>query len=39
VVRVFSETPINRIFQPVEATLEDVYFHRLSRREKPVATA
>jgi len=39
VVRVFSETPINQIFQPTEATLEDVYFHRLARREKPVATA
>jgi ABC-2 type transport system ATP-binding protein len=39
VVRVFSETPINGQFQPAEATLEDVYFHRLARREKPVTTA
>ncbi|UOR04568.1 ABC transporter ATP-binding protein [Hymenobacter aerilatus] len=33
VVRVFSETPINGEFTPVEATLEDVYFHRLARKE------
>ncbi|RZK35121.1 MAG: ABC transporter ATP-binding protein [Hymenobacter sp.] len=33
VVRVFSEAPINGQFQPAEATLEDVYFHRLARRE------
>lgn len=39
VVRVFSETPINHVFEPVEATLEDVYFHRLARREKRVVTA
>ena len=32
VVRVFSEQPINGQFQPTEATLEDVYFHRLARR-------
>jgi len=34
IVRVFSEVPINGQFQPAEATLEDVYFHRLARREK-----
>ena len=34
IVRVFSEVPINGQFQPVEATLEDVYFHRLARREQ-----
>ena len=39
VVRVFSDTPINGQFQPAEATLEDVYFYRLARREKPVVTA
>ncbi|WP_223650428.1 ABC transporter ATP-binding protein [Hymenobacter psoromatis] len=33
VVRVFSDAPINGQFQPTEATLEDVYFHRLARRE------
>jgi ABC-type multidrug transport system ATPase subunit len=33
IVRVFSEVPINGAFQPAEATLEDVYFHRLARRE------
>jgi ABC-type multidrug transport system ATPase subunit len=33
IVRVFSEEPINGQFQPAEATLEDVYFHRLARRE------
>ncbi|WP_310396022.1 ABC transporter ATP-binding protein [Hymenobacter sp.] len=33
IVRVFSEQPINGQFQPAEATLEDVYFHRLARRE------
>jgi len=38
-VRVFSDTPINGQFQPAEATLEDVYFYRLARREKPVVTA
>ena len=32
VVRVFSDQPINGQFQPTEATLEDVYFHRLARR-------
>lgn len=37
VVRVFSDAPINGQFQPAEATLEDVYFHRLARREKLVA--
>ena len=37
VVRVFSETPINHVFHPVEATLEDVYFYRLGRREKVTA--
>ncbi len=36
VVRVFSDTPINGQFQPAEATLEDVYFHRLARRDKSV---
>ena len=34
VVRVFSDVPINGQFQPTEATLEDVYFHRLARREE-----
>jgi ABC-2 type transport system ATP-binding protein len=34
VVRVFSEAPITGGFQPVEATLEDVYFYRLGQREK-----
>ncbi|GAB3660854.1 ABC transporter ATP-binding protein [Hymenobacter agri] len=38
IVRVFSEVPINGQFQPVEATLEDVYFHRLARREQQAAT-
>ncbi|HEX8504114.1 MAG TPA: AAA family ATPase, partial [Hymenobacter sp.] len=34
VVRVFSELPLNGgVFAPAEATLEDVYFHRLARRE------
>ena len=33
VVRVFSEQPINGEFQPAEATLEDVYFHRLARKQ------
>jgi ABC-2 type transport system ATP-binding protein len=38
IVRVFSETPLNGgSFSPTEATLEDVYFHRLARREKAVA--
>ena len=32
VVRVFSDVPINGQFQPTEATLEDVYFHRLARK-------
>ncbi|MVN78141.1 ATP-binding cassette domain-containing protein [Hymenobacter sp. HMF4947] len=36
VVRVFSDQPINGQFQPAEATLEDVYFHRLARRDKSV---
>ena len=31
IVRVFSEEPINGQFQPAEATLEDVYFHRLAK--------
>ncbi len=31
VVRVFSEEPLNGEFQPAEATLEDVYFHRLAK--------
>jgi ABC-type multidrug transport system ATPase subunit len=34
VVRVFSEEPINKVFHPVEATLEDVYFYRLAQRER-----
>lgn len=33
VVRVLGEMPINHVFEPVEATLEDVYFRRLARRE------
>ena len=33
IVRVFSETPINGEFQPAEATLEDVYFYRLGRKQ------
>ncbi|UOQ95888.1 ABC transporter ATP-binding protein [Hymenobacter sp. 5317J-9] len=38
IVRVFSEVPINGQFQPAEATLEDVYFHRLARRQpQPVS--
>ncbi|MGI4831852.1 MAG: ABC transporter ATP-binding protein [Janthinobacterium lividum] len=36
VVRVFSEAPINQVFKPVEATLEDVYFYRLAQRERVV---
>ncbi len=39
IVRVFSEAPINGQFQPAEATLEDVYFHRLARREQAAAQA
>ena len=40
VVRVFSEQPLNGgVFSPAEATLEDVYFHRLARREKAGITA
>ena len=38
VVRVFSDAPINGQFQPTEATLEDVYFHRLARRELKVVS-
>ncbi|MDQ2771433.1 MAG: ABC transporter ATP-binding protein [Bacteroidota bacterium] len=38
IVRVFSEVPIYGQFQPAEATLEDVYFHRLARREQAAAT-
>ena len=38
VVRVFSDAPINGQFQPTEATLEDVYFHRLARRESKVVS-
>lgn len=43
VVRVFSETPLSAgngggAFTPSEATLEDVYFHRLARREKTSAS-
>ncbi|MGI4886693.1 MAG: ABC transporter ATP-binding protein [Janthinobacterium lividum] len=39
VVRVFSEQPLNGgAFAPAEATLEDVYFHRLARREAQAAT-
>ncbi len=39
VVRVFSETPLGAengggVFSPSEATLEDVYFHRLARHGK-----
>ena len=34
VVRVFSETALPDGFQPAEATLEDVYFHRLARKER-----
>ncbi|MBJ6109232.1 ABC transporter ATP-binding protein [Hymenobacter sp. BT523] len=38
IVRVFSEVPVNGQFQPAEATLEDVYFHRLARRQaQPVS--
>jgi ABC-type multidrug transport system ATPase subunit len=39
IVRVFSEVPINGEFQPAEATLEDVYFHRLARREQQQVVA
>ncbi|MBD2721160.1 ABC transporter ATP-binding protein [Hymenobacter armeniacus] len=39
IVRVFSEVPINGQFQPAEATLEDVYFHRLARRQQQPVTA
>ncbi|HEX8660176.1 MAG TPA: ABC transporter ATP-binding protein [Hymenobacter sp.] len=39
IVRVFSEVPINGAFQPAEATLEDVYFHRLARREQQQVVA
>ena len=39
IVRVFSEVPINGQFQPAEATLEDVYFHRLARRGALAANA
>jgi hypothetical protein len=28
VVRVYSETPLNGVFSPAEASLEDVYFYR-----------
>ncbi len=39
IVRVFSETPLNGgVFSPTEATLEDVYFHRLARRAQAPAT-
>jgi ABC-2 type transport system ATP-binding protein len=37
IVRVFSERPINGQFHPAEATLEDVYFHRLAQRERAAA--
>ena len=39
IVRVFSEQPINGQFQPAEATLEDVYFHRLARREQAASNS
>ena len=33
-VRVFSEVPLGEAFTPVEATLEDVYFHQLKIKKQ-----